>query len=71
MHDNFRSSMEILFGISTITVFLHEAYPVLSFIAVLCGAILGIHGVYNLIRGRPNHHDIYSEGVDHKDHHHE
>ncbi len=30
----------------------HDVYPLLSFVAVLCGAILGIHGVYNIIKGR-------------------
>lgn len=30
-------------------VLLKDLYPILSFIAVLCGAILGLHGVYCLI----------------------
>lgn len=64
------SILETVFGggaISggTFALIFHDAYPVLSFIAVLCGAILGVHGVWSIIRGRPHKvHNIYNTGDD-------
>ncbi len=44
--------------VSTIGSFLHDISPILSFIAILTGAILGCHGVYHIIhnwwKGKPN-----------------
>jgi hypothetical protein len=42
------------------------AYPVISFIAVVCGAILGVHGVYCLITGK--HSGFHIHHGEHKDH---
>lgn len=46
--------VETIVGTLTVTVsgiagFMHELYPLLTFIAVLTGAILGCHGVYHII----------------------
>lgn len=48
-----RTSIEV--GVATIATssiagFMHELYPFITFIAVLCGAILGCHGVFCLVR---------------------
>lgn len=49
--------LQVSYGINLITYtaiidFFNELYPVLSFIGVTCGAILGLHGVYLLLKGK-------------------
>lgn len=39
-----------LSGSAILSIMMQDIYPILSFIAVTCGAILGIHGVWGIIR---------------------
>lgn len=48
--DALQGGLGLLGGV--LGAFYHALFPVLSFTAVACGAILGLHGVWRLLHGK-------------------